>query len=143
MADLKCCSPRFWIVNLVLTLAIASAHFWIYTSLCRMAVAAGEGGRTVPELLGWPVMALGLPVIPLGSNLLDLLPYSIRGSILGRGGTGSFYLLAGINALLCGVWTTVQVRVVPSFVRFLCRRITSRFASAKAKQMAKAVVGTK
>ena len=131
MTGLPYGSPRFWLENLVLTLTIAAVHFCAYTSLWGIAFVAGEGGRIVPAWLGWLVTTLGFPVILLGSYLLAQLPHSIRGPLLGHG-MGIFYMPAGINALLCGAWTTAQVRVVPSLFRILRRSITSRLASQRA-----------
>ena len=122
-------SQGYWTVNLVLTLTITVGHFCLYTSLRGMAFAAGEGGHRVPAWLSWPVIALGFPMMPVGSYLLVLLPHWIHSSQLGRDGMGFIYLLSGINAALCGAWTTVQARVVPTLVRFLHRAVTERLAS--------------
>jgi hypothetical protein len=129
MKSFRSYSARFWILNLVLTLAIAVVHFCAYTTLRGMAFAAGDGRGTPPAWLSWPVIAIGFPIMPLGFHLLALLPPSIRGPLLGHNGMGLFYLLAGINALICGVWTTLQVRMVPSLVRVLRRTVTSRLPS--------------
>ena len=125
-------SPRFWLMNVVLTLALATVHFCVYVNLWGMALAAGEGGHTVPIWLGWPVMALGLPVMPLGGCLPALLPHSIRGQLQGQDGACFFYLLAGFNAMLFGAWTTVQARVAPSLFRILRRTFAARFATRRA-----------
>ena len=124
-------SPRYWTTNLVLTLAIAALHFCAYTSLWGMAFTAGEGGRSVPAWLGWLVVALGFPVVPIGSYALVVLPHAIHSPILGHG-MGLVYLLAGTNALLCGAWTTLQIRIAPGVVRILRRTFAARLASLRA-----------
>ena len=129
MNSFRHASPRFWILNFVLTLTVAAAHFCLYTCLCDITFAAGQGGRSVSPWLPWLVVALGFPAVPLGTFLLALPPHSIRGPLMGHDGTSYFYLLAGINALLCGLWTTVQFRVVPSLIYAVRRYATSRLAS--------------